>query len=138
MVNYLSIFVSPVCVTCLSKTPCSHLAPPSRPMEASGSGVRGQRRRWGAASLTSGGHPSQPLPAGPHEAAAARVTCVTGGVSGSFLGPQTGSSRSQNLSAFLCRACFPMFNPAVFRLFVLSLGISDRPAHITTSISSGC
>ena len=138
MVNYISIFVSPVCVTCLSKTPCSHLAPPSLPMEASGLGVRGQRRRWGTASLTSGGHFSQPIPAGPHEAAAAGVTCGAGDVSVSLLSPQIGSSLCQNLSAFLCRACFPMFNPAVFRLFVLCFGISDRPAHITASVSSGC
>lgn len=116
------------CVTCLSKASCSPLALPSLPVEASGSRVRGQSgepalhvraSRHGHCTL---GHVKQQLPRWP-----------VGGGGHQWFPPSRSdsSSPSQTLSALLCRACFPMFNPAVFRLFLLCFGIAKRPAYIT-------
>lgn len=115
------------CITGLSKAFCPPLTLSSLPVEASGSGVRGQKgepalhvraSRPGHCTL---GRVKQQLP-----------RCPVGGGGHQWFPPShsDSSSPSQTLSVLLCRGCFPTFNPAVFRLFLLGFGIAKRPAHI--------
>ena len=113
-----SLFLT--CVMCLSKASCSPLALPSLPVEASGSGVRGQRREpalhvqaspHGHCTL---GHMTQQLP---------RWPVGEGGISGSLLPPQISPLPPRLCQRFSAEPASPCSTLRFLGCFFSALGL---------------